>query len=127
MTELEHHLAVGGQAVELVGDRGPQQLLGLRLLRAVDVDLGLDDRHQADAEDLAADLELLVDDRVDAGLGRHSLMTERILVPNMPFSTPAASSASRSGIGFISWAPSASSARPLSTLRNGTTPLTSQR
>ena len=29
--------------------------------------------------------------------------------------------ASRSGIGFMTWAPSASSARPLSTFRKGTT------
>ena len=42
-----------------------QQRLGLGLLRAVDVDLGLDDRHQAGVEDLPADLELLVDDRLD--------------------------------------------------------------
>jgi hypothetical protein len=56
-----------------------------------------------------------------------SLMTDRIFVPNTPLSTARASSSSSSGIGFITWAPSASSARPLSTLRNGTTPLTDQR
>ena len=48
--------------------RGLQQLLGLGLLGAVDVDLGLDDRHEPGGEDLTADLELLVDDGVDAGL-----------------------------------------------------------
>ena len=32
-------------------------------VRAVDVDLGLDDRHEAVRENLLADLELLVDDR----------------------------------------------------------------
>ena len=36
------------------------------LVGAVDVDLGLDDRHEPGVEDLPADLELLVDDRVDA-------------------------------------------------------------
>ncbi len=54
-------------------------------------------------------------------------MTERILVPNTPLATARASRASRSGIGFITCAPSASSARPLSTFKNGTTPLTDHR
>ncbi len=54
-------------------------------------------------------------------------MTERILVPNTPLATARASSSSRSGIGFMTWAPSTSSARPLSTLRNGTTPLADHR
>ncbi|CAB4747232.1 unannotated protein [freshwater metagenome] len=56
-----------------------------------------------------------------------SLMTERIFVPKTPLSFARARSASRFGIGFITCAPSASSARPLSTLRNGTTFLTSHR
>ena len=38
--------------------------------RAVDVDLRLDDRHQPGVEDLLADVELLGDDRVHAGLVR---------------------------------------------------------
>ena len=54
-------------------------------------------------------------------------MTERILVPNMPAATPRSSSASRSGIGFIRRVPFSGSARPLSTLRKGTTPRSSQR
>ena len=53
--------------------------------------------------------------------------TERIFVPNTPLATARASRSSSPGIGFINWAPSTSSARPLSTLRNGTTPLSSQR
>ena len=39
---------------------------GFGLARAVDVDLRLDDRHQARRHDLQADLELLLDDRVEA-------------------------------------------------------------
>ena len=56
-----------------------------------------------------------------------SLMTERIFVPKIPLATARSQSASRSGIAFITCAPSTSSARPLSTLRNGTTPLTDHR
>ena len=100
-----------------------EQLLGLGLGRAVDVDLGLDDRHQAGGDDLAADLELLVDDGLRRPASLATLMTERILVPKIPLSLARASSSSRPGIGFITWAPSASSARPLSTLRNGHDPL----
>ena len=48
-------------------------------------------------------------------------MTERILVPKMPLATARWSSASSSGMGFISCTPSFSSARPLSTFRKGTT------
>ena len=49
-----------------------QEGLGLGLLRALDVDLGLEDRHEAGVEDLAADLELLVGDGVDPGRGRRA-------------------------------------------------------
>src|SRR5690606_29855618 len=66
--ELEHdHLAVAGR-LELAEDPGLEERLRLGLLRALDVDLGLDDRDEARREDLAADLELLVHDGVDAGL-----------------------------------------------------------
>ena len=51
------------------------------------------------------------------------LTTERSLVPNTPSPFARSSSASRPGIGFISWTPSASVSSPLSILRNGTTPL----
>ena len=54
-------------------------------------------------------------------------MTERIFVPNTFLALARFNSASRSGIGFMSCTPSFSSARPLSTFRNGTTPLASQR
>ena len=56
-----------------------------------------------------------------------SLMTERIFVPNSPLSVARVRSASRSGIGFMSWTPSTSPARPLSTFKNGTTRFTVQR
>ena len=55
------------------------------------------------------------------------LMNERILVPKMRFALALSSSAARSGIGFISWTPLFSAARPLSTFRNGTTRFTFQR
>ena len=44
-----------------------QDVLGLALGGAVDVDLGFDDRHEAGRGDLAADVELLLDDGFDAG------------------------------------------------------------
>src|SRR6478735_6510683 len=62
--ELQHHRLTVGQRTELFEDRGLEELLGLRLLGRVDVDLGLDDRDQVVAEDLPADLELLVHDRL---------------------------------------------------------------
>ncbi len=55
------------------------------------------------------------------------LMTERILVPKTPSFTARASSSSSPGIGFIRLTPSFSASSPLSTLRNGTTPRSSQR
>ena len=76
-----------GSCVEPVEDGRLQQGLGLGLLRAVDVDLGLEDRHEPGVEDLAADLELLVDDGVDRRPRSASLMTERIFVPNMPLAS----------------------------------------
>ncbi len=48
-------------------DRRLEHLLALDLGRAVDVDLGFDDRHQAVTENLESDLELLIDDCVDTG------------------------------------------------------------
>ena len=57
--ELEHDLLVLAQGVELLDQFGMEQGLGLGLVRAVDVDLGLDDGHEAGGDDLLADLELL--------------------------------------------------------------------
>ena len=59
--------------------------------------------------------------------GFASLTTERIFVPKTPFSFARASSASSSGMGFITWAPFSSGASPLSTFRNGTTFFSSHR
>ena len=55
------------------------------------------------------------------------MMTERILVPKMRFDLAFASSSASAGMGFISWTPSFSASSPLSTFRNGTTPLTFHR
>ena len=91
-----------------------------------DVDLGLDDRHQAGGQDLPADLELLVDDGLDAR--RVGQLDDRAhLGAEHALGHAAASSSSSSGIGFMTCAPSTSSARPLSTFRNGTTCLRCQR
>src|SRR3546814_7726713 len=50
--ELEHDVLVGSDGVELGEDGVAQELLCSRLLRAVDVDLGLDDRHQAAGQEI---------------------------------------------------------------------------
>ena len=50
-----------------------------------------------------------------------------IFVPNTPLLAARASSESSPGMGFINCTPFASSARPLSTFRNGTTCFTDQR
>src|SRR5439155_1004062 len=55
------------------------------------------------------------------------LMNERILVPKMRFALALSSSPASSGIGFISWTPDFSAARPLSTFKNGTTRFTFHR
>ena len=91
-------LAVG-DAVELGEDPVLQQALGLGLRRAVDVDLGLDDRHQPVPEDLSADLELLGGDGGDA-LGVGHLDDRRIFVPNTPLATARASRSSRPADGL---------------------------
>ena len=54
-------------------------------------------------------------------VGFANLMTERIFVPKIGCVLALVSRASRSGIGFMTWTPFSSSARPLSHLRNGTT------
>jgi hypothetical protein len=91
----------------------------------VDVDFRFDDRHQASRQDLAAEVELLIHtDFTPASLA--SLMTERILVPNRPLSVARARSASKPGIGFMTWTPSSLPVRPLSTFKKGTTCLTVQ-
>src|SRR5881296_2138061 len=48
------------------------------------------------------------------------LMNERIFVPKMRLAFALSSSDASSGIGFMSWTPRLSAARPLSTFRNGT-------
>ena len=63
-------------------------------------------------------------DRRKEVLGLHAW---KYLLPKMPLDFAFASNPSRSGIGFMTWTPLASSAKPLSTFKNGTTFLTSQR
>ena len=52
MVSLSITCRPSGSAAEAVEDAVPQQLLGRGLLGAVDVDLGLEDRHEAGVEDL---------------------------------------------------------------------------
>ena len=61
--QLQHHELVGAERVELLEQRGLQEAFGLGLRGAVDVDLGLDDRHETVTDDLLADLELLIERR----------------------------------------------------------------
>src|SRR5690606_28866572 len=65
--ELQPDALVARERVELLIFRGLQVLLGAFLVRRLDVDLGLDDRHETPREDLLADVELLLDDGRDAG------------------------------------------------------------
>src|SRR5438270_1493590 len=57
--KLEHHPLALGQLVELLEDSGQQQIIAFRAVSALDVHLGLDNRHQTMRNDLARDLELL--------------------------------------------------------------------
>ena len=89
---------------------------------ALDVHLGLDDRHQAVGEHLLGDLELLRDDRGDARVVGE--VDDRTLLGAEHAERLGRGRAARRGpgIGFISWTPLASSSSPLSILMNGTTP-----
>ena len=78
--QLEHHLAASRQGVEPFGQFGEQDRLRAGLVRALDRDLRLEDRHEAVLGDLLANLELLSRDRGDAAFEAR-LMTERIFVP----------------------------------------------
>ena len=64
--QLEHHVGVAAQLVEVLHHRVAEHDFGLALGRGVDVHLGLDDRHEAGVDDAHADLELLVDHLLDA-------------------------------------------------------------
>src|SRR3546814_15682556 len=50
--QLQHHLAVAGERVQRLGQLLQQDAVGLGALRALDVDLGLDDRNEAGREHL---------------------------------------------------------------------------
>ena len=64
--DLEHDLGIGGQFCEVLLHAAEHDLLCLCFVGAVDVDLGLEDGDEPLADDLHADLELLVDDGADA-------------------------------------------------------------
>ena len=64
--DLEHDLGIGGQLCEVLLHAAEHDLLCLCLVGAVDVDLGLEDGDEPLADDLHADLELLVNDGADA-------------------------------------------------------------
>lgn len=64
--DLEHDLGIGGQLCEVFLHAAEHDLLCLCLVGAVDVDLGLEDGDEPLADDLHADLELLINDSTDA-------------------------------------------------------------
>ena len=64
---LRHDVLMTSELTEILEDARLEQLLCVGLLRVVDVDLRLDDRHEASREDLVDELELLSNDRVNAG------------------------------------------------------------
>src|SRR5215831_12295920 len=63
---LEYDVLVRAELTEALHQCGSEERLGVRLLRAVDVDFGLEDGNESGAQDLEAELELLVHDRLDA-------------------------------------------------------------
>ena len=65
--QLEHHLDACGQRVEPRRDGVAQQRFAIRLVGRLDRDFRLDDRDEAVRDDLFGQLELLRDDRGDAG------------------------------------------------------------
>ena len=65
--DLEHDFGIGGQLCEVLFDGAEHDLLCLFFIGAVDVDLRLEDGDKTLADDLHADLELLVNDGADAG------------------------------------------------------------
>jgi hypothetical protein len=62
--QLEHDLAAIVHARQAFRDAALQQLLGLHLLGAGDVDLGFKDGHQSGVKDLPGVPELLINDRL---------------------------------------------------------------
>ena len=64
--QLQHDLLVMAERVELFQDLGEQDVFGFGLVGDGDRHFRLDNRHQAVAQDLAADVELLGNDGRDA-------------------------------------------------------------
>ena len=69
--QFQHDPLAVGDGVELGQDAAFEKDLGLGLGRAVDVDLGLDDRNQAVGQDLSSEVELLSDVGGDTGFVRN--------------------------------------------------------
>src|SRR5580658_3761222 len=67
--QLQHHLLIRRQRIEVPGQRILQESLGVRLVGALDEHLRLKNRNQAVLRDLCADLELLLGDRCDTAFG----------------------------------------------------------
>ena len=65
--ELQHDLLVCRDRLEALQDFRQHDLFGFGLVGDRNGDLGFDDRHEAMAQDLVADLELLGDIGGDAG------------------------------------------------------------
>ncbi len=67
--ELEHDQLTGLETRQTMGEFGAEDDLGLGLVRAVNVDLGLQDGDKPGAKDPLPDVELLLDDGRDTGRG----------------------------------------------------------
>src|SRR4051812_24099729 len=65
--QLEHDLLAVRELVQLLKNGGEQQIVRLSPVSALDVHLGLDDRHHRVRQDLLGNLELLGDQHRDAG------------------------------------------------------------
>jgi hypothetical protein len=64
--KLQHDLLAFRELVQLLEDRRKQEIVALGAVGALDVHLGLDDRHQAMRDDLLGKLELLGDSDGDS-------------------------------------------------------------
>ena len=95
--ELQHHLLLRTQGIEVLEEGRLEEPLRALLVRRVDVDLGLDDRHEAGRQDPAGRSSNCWATTSSMPLASAHFTTERILVPNTPLPLARASSASRSG------------------------------
>ena len=125
--ELQHHVLIRRERVELLGDERAERRFGLTFARVVDRDLRFDDRDEPGRDDLAGDVELLLDHERDRRCVPHvddraHLRAEHLLRRGVH--------EQRRQVRNRLHEPDArrrSSARPTSIFTNGTIPFTFQR